>query len=74
MHNQFKSDEAHFASVFQLGSTAGEYAIHGGAVPIRVKGVEGAVAICIVSGLKQQDDHQIVIEGLKELQKTMGKV
>lgn len=72
MHNQFGGDEARFAGVFQLGATMGEYAIHGGAVPIRVQGVEGAVAVCIVSGLKQQDDHQIVIEGLKELKESMG--
>lgn len=72
MHNKFEGDEARLAQVFQLGDTAGSYAIHGGAVPIRVQGVEGAVAICIVSGLKQQDDHQIVIDGLKELKRLMA--
>ena len=72
MHNKFEGDEARLAQVFQLGSEAGSYAIHGGAVPIRVQEVEGAVAICIVSGLKQQDDHQIVIDGLKELKRLMA--
>lgn len=71
MHNKFEGDEAKFAQVFQLGDSVGEYAIHGGGVPIRVKGVEGAVAVCIVSGLKQWDDHQIVVEGLKTLQASM---
>jgi len=71
-HNKFAGDEAKFAQVFQLGDSVGEYAIHGGGVPIKVKGVEGAVAVCIVSGLHQWDDHQIVVEGLKTLKGSMA--
>ncbi|KAJ5595171.1 uncharacterized protein N7459_001379 [Penicillium hispanicum] len=49
------------------GAVAEEYAIHGGAYPIRVRGVEGIVAVVVVSGLKQEDDHQVVAETLQEV-------
>lgn len=48
------------------GSTADEYAIHGGGFPVRVKGVDGVVGVIVVSGLKQEHDHQVVIEVLQE--------
>ena len=50
---------------YMLGQTAGEYAIHGGGVPVRVKGVEGVVGVIVVSGLKQEEDHMVVIEALQ---------
>ncbi|MCX8453496.1 heme-degrading domain-containing protein [Paenarthrobacter ureafaciens] len=40
------------------------YASHGGAVPIHVDGT-GVVAIATVSGLPQQDDHELVVEALQ---------
>ncbi|KAH8889418.1 hypothetical protein GQ53DRAFT_748153 [Thozetella sp. PMI_491] len=40
----------------------GLYALHGGGVPIRVKGVEGVVAVVVVSGLKQHEDHGVIVE------------
>lgn len=43
-----------------------EYAAHGGAVPVRVRGV-GIVGVVTVSGLAQQDDHALVVEALREL-------
>ena len=49
------------------GAVADEYAIHGGGYPIRVRGVEGIVAVVVVSGLKQEDDHQVVAETMKEV-------
>ncbi|KAJ5105407.1 hypothetical protein NUU61_002754 [Penicillium alfredii] len=49
------------------GAVADEYAIHGGAYPIRVRGVEGIVAVVVVSGLKQEDDHQVVAETVREI-------
>lgn len=49
------------------GAVADEYAIHGGGYPIRVRGVEGVVAVAVVSGLKQEDDHQVVAETVKEV-------
>lgn len=66
MHNKLHGDEEAFKKKYMLGETAGEYAIHGGAVPVRVKGVEGIVGIVVVSGLKQHEDHQAVVEGLEE--------
>ncbi|KAF2708701.1 DUF336-domain-containing protein [Pleomassaria siparia CBS 279.74] len=62
---KFKGDEAGFGKTFSLGDRAGEFAIHGGGVPVRVKGVEGTVAVVVVSGLKQDMDHQVVVEALE---------
>ena len=54
------------------GSTADEYAIHGGGFPVRVKGVDGVVGVIVVSGLKQEHDHQVVIEVLQEYLRHAG--
>jgi uncharacterized protein (UPF0303 family) len=64
--------EAAFVKKFSLasgngGASADEYAIHGGGFPIRVRGVEGIVAVVVVSGLKQEDDHEVVVETVREL-------
>jgi len=67
MSCKFGKDEKAFAEKFGLGERAGEYAIHGGGVPVRVKGVEGVVAVVVVSGLKQELDHAVVVEVIKEL-------
>jgi len=63
---QFGGDEARFKRIFQLSEEqANSYAIHGGAVPIRVPGVEGIVAIVIVSGLAQEEDHGVIADVIK---------
>ncbi|KAJ5899590.1 hypothetical protein N7495_004334 [Penicillium taxi] len=63
--------EAAFVKKFGLNSASGavadEYAIHGGGFPIRVQGVDGVIAVAVVSGLTQEDDHQVVAETLKEV-------
>lgn len=64
MHNKMHGDEEAFKKKYMLGEAAGEYAIHGGGVPVRVHGVEGIVGVIVVSGLKQQEDHQVVVEAL----------
>jgi hypothetical protein len=46
------------------------FRVHGGGVPVRVKGVEGIVAVIVVSGLKQHEDHQVVIEALEDFLKS----
>ncbi|OCT54402.1 hypothetical protein CLCR_00922 [Cladophialophora carrionii] len=74
MSNKFKGDEAEFARKYALGTgpEAGSYAIHGGGVPVRVKGVEGIVAVVVVSGLKQEEDHMVVVEALEEFVRQEG--
>ncbi|KAK4041734.1 hypothetical protein C8A01DRAFT_34225 [Parachaetomium inaequale] len=64
--------EAAFVKKYSLassngGAVADEYAIHGGGFPVRVRGVDGVVAVVVVSGLKQEDDHAVVAETVKEL-------
>lgn len=69
--------EAAFAAKFALksscgGAAADEYAIHGGGFPVRVKGVDGVVAVVVVSGLKQDHDHQVVAEVVDEFIRQGG--
>lgn len=72
MHNKLQGDEAAFAAKYALGTRAGEYAIHGGGWPVRVRGVEGVVAVVVVSGLKQEQDHGIIVQCVSELLESMG--
>lgn len=67
LHNKFAGDEAAFAAKFGLGARAAEYAIHGGGWPVRVRGVEGVVAVVVVSGLKQEQDHAVIVQVVSEL-------
>ncbi|KDR70656.1 hypothetical protein GALMADRAFT_254694 [Galerina marginata CBS 339.88] len=48
-----------------------KYACHGGGFPIKVDGVEGVVAVVIVSGLAQLEDHMIVVDGIKKYLKEV---
>ena len=61
------SGEKGFAQTYMLGESAGSCAIHGGGVPVRVRGVEGVVEVVIVSGLKQHEDHAVVAKGMGEV-------
>ena len=45
------------------GLTLADYAMHGGAVPIRLMGT-GIVGTVTASGLDQREDHAMVVEGL----------
>jgi uncharacterized protein (UPF0303 family) len=67
MHNKFAGDEMAFAAKFGLGVNAGDFAIHGGGWPIRVRGVEGVVAVVVVSGLQQHQDHGIIVQTVSEM-------
>lgn len=71
MHTKYQGDEQKFAEKFVLGSKAGDYAIHGGGVPVKVEGVEGVVAVVVVSGLKQEEDHMAVVEAMQTCIKGM---
>ncbi|KAI9735708.1 MAG: hypothetical protein M1818_006316 [Claussenomyces sp. TS43310] len=63
---KFDSDEQLFAAKNGLSpEAAARYAIHGGAVPVFVAGVEGVVGVVVVSGLKQAQDHQVVVEAMR---------
>lgn len=72
MHNKFVGDEVAFAAKYALGQSAGSYAIHGGGWPVRVRGVEGIVAVVVVSGLKQEQDHGIIVQVVGEVLEEMG--
>lgn len=64
---KYAGDENAFAAKFGMSKDqASAYAIHGGAVPIRVRGVEGVVAVVVVSGLKQHEDHGVIVDVVKE--------
>jgi len=67
MRQKLKGDERLFREKYAVGGAdgVGEYAIHGGGFPIRVKGVEGVVAVVVVSGLKQEQDHMVIVEVLR---------
>lgn len=59
-------NKAKSQSLERHGLSSGEFAENGGAVPIRVKGA-GMVAVATVSGLTQEEDHKLVVRGLKAL-------
>ena len=48
------------------GLAEADYALSGGAVPIRVAG-SGLVAVATVSGLPQEEDHALVVRGIEAL-------
>ncbi|SCU86092.1 LADA_0D12222g1_1 [Lachancea dasiensis] len=43
-----------------------EYAVHGGSIPVFVQGIDSAVAILTVSGLKQEEDHAFAVSAIIE--------
>ncbi|HBD91401.1 MAG: hypothetical protein A2092_02980 [Rhodobacteraceae bacterium GWE1_64_9] len=53
-------------SLADHGLSPQDYADHGGAVPIRVRGV-GVVAVATVSGLPSVEDHRLVVRALETL-------
>lgn len=68
--------ETLFAKKFALKSSNGspeDYAIHGGGFPIRVKGVDDIVGVIVVSGLKQEHDHQVIVEVIRDFIANEGE-
>lgn len=64
---KYKGDEEAFRAKFGMSQEqAGRYAIHGGGVPVKVDGAEGVVAVVVVSGLKQHEDHAVIFDVVKE--------
>lgn len=51
-----------------INSLGADYAAHGGAFPINIKGVNtGPIGVIIVSGLEQWQDHHVIVEALRSL-------
>lgn len=74
MHCKFDADEEGFRAKYGMSADqAQNYAIHGGGVPIRVAGVEGIVAVVVVSGLKQDEDHGVIFDVIKENWQEVSK-
>ncbi|GAB6903133.1 heme-degrading domain-containing protein [Kineosporia succinea] len=48
-----------------IGWLGPEYAVTGGSFPIRVRGA-GVVAAATASGLSSQEDHDLIVAGLRE--------
>jgi len=59
-------DAAAGTDVTTAGWPAAEYAVTGGAFPVRVAGT-GVVAVVTASGLTSQEDHDLVVAGLRQL-------
>ena len=66
LYNEFKN-----RSYFEFYSVSPyEYAIHGGAFPITTEG-SGVIGVITVSGLAQEEDHDMIVEAItKFLNKT----
>lgn len=72
MGRELDGDEQKFQKKYMLGEKAGEFAIHGGAVPVRVQGMgKFVVATVSVSGLAQAQDHMVVVE---EMQRAIAEM
>ena len=56
----------------QQGVSEDEYAIHGGGLPINVKG-KGLVGVLLISGLPQVQDHLLGVEILTEFLARKGE-
>ncbi|KAF2485554.1 hypothetical protein BDY17DRAFT_106533 [Neohortaea acidophila] len=73
MSRKFMGDYKTFAEKTGLGIDAARYAIHGGGWPVRVRGVEGVVAVVVVSGLKQDQDHAIIVQTVGEMLEELSE-
>ncbi|CCA68434.1 hypothetical protein PIIN_02298 [Serendipita indica DSM 11827] len=50
----------------EAGYRLPEYSAHGGGMPLWIKGVTVApIAVVVVSGLPQQMDHQLIVDGIR---------
>ena len=54
------------------GWLGAEYAVTGGAFPVRVRGV-GVVAAATASGLSSQEDHDLIVEGIRAYLAELGR-
>jgi len=54
------------------GWLGADYAVTGGSFPIRVRGV-GVVATATASGLSSQEDHDLIVEGIRAYLAELGR-
>ncbi|KAF8425387.1 hypothetical protein BGX38DRAFT_1107030, partial [Terfezia claveryi] len=59
--------------VEKFGVDGKKFVASGGGVPIRVKGVDGIVAVVCVSGVTQEQDHGLAMQGLRLLKDELEK-
>lgn len=48
------------------GKGRGKYSCVGGGLPLRVRGVEGVVAVVCVCGLGGEENHGVIVETIQE--------
>ena len=53
-----------------LSSSAVDYSILGGSVPIRIKNFDGVIGVLSICGLAQEEDHLLAIEVLQSFRET----
>lgn len=59
-------EEEGIAMEVAMGLPLGDYASHGGAFPLRVKGT-GCVGVATLSGLPSRQDHSLVVQVLADM-------
>ncbi|KAI5851382.1 hypothetical protein DFP73DRAFT_153317 [Morchella snyderi] len=64
MKRKMESSQVAFATKYALSEE--DYAANGGGFPIRVKGVEGVVGVIVISGLSQEENHALAVEGIRD--------
>jgi uncharacterized protein (UPF0303 family) len=73
MYERVLAEETDMDWFAKHGVSGEEYAIHGGGLPINVKG-KGLVGILLISGLPQVQDHLLGVEILTEYLARKGEV
>lgn len=68
-NREWAGDEAAFYANKAVDPS--QYAIHGGAVPVRVEGV-GLVGVATCSGLVSEADHTLVVQALLDLREHLA--
>ncbi|RYP10111.1 hypothetical protein DL765_008205 [Monosporascus sp. GIB2] len=67
LHCKFEGEEELLRLKYGMSQEhSSTYAIYGGAVPIRDIGVNGVIAVVVVSGLKQREDRGVLSDVIKE--------
>lgn len=65
-HSSFLIGRTRLLKGKDLDGLGPDYAAHGGAFPIRINGLTaGPVGVIVVSGLKQEHDHQLITTALE---------